>query len=117
VQRVNNGASPNDAHYSNLGSEVWHQGAREIARRRLIIQNDPTLWRQLSTRKSEIASGGKLRAEPKEDMKSRGISSPDRADALLGAIYFAGHPAGGAISSTDGIFVGTSAFSRPTAAF
>jgi hypothetical protein len=33
-----------------------------------------------------MTPAGKLKAEPKEKMKARGLESPDRADALLGAI-------------------------------
>ena len=42
---------------------------------------------QLTTRKKEYADDSRLRNEKKEKMKARNLSSPDRADALLGAIW------------------------------
>ena len=49
---------------------------------------DPTtdeLLSQLSGRKSRRDSKGRLALETKEAMKSRGLTSPDRADAVIGA--------------------------------
>lgn len=45
---------------------------------------DKTLFVQLTTRKKEYADDSRLRNEKKEKMKARNLSSPDRADALLG---------------------------------
>jgi hypothetical protein len=46
------------------------------------IPDDEELIAQLSTRKFKMASSGKLQVERKEDMKDRGLVSPDKADAL-----------------------------------
>ena len=45
----------------------------------------------------EYTTTQKLRAESKEAMCNRGVSSPDRADAVFGAVVCAG--AGGAITA------------------
>lgn len=74
-------------HHANLISEVWFLGCREIERGRVNVGSlDPLSFEQLTRRRMERAANGKLRAEPKQDMRSRGVASPDRADALLGAI-------------------------------
>jgi hypothetical protein len=47
--------------------------------------NDPGLISQLTTRKMFYDLKGRLRLESKDDLRSRGIKSPDRADAVAGA--------------------------------
>jgi hypothetical protein len=41
---------------------------------------------QLMNRKRKKNDKGKLAVESKEDMKARGVPSPDRADALIGCL-------------------------------
>ncbi len=48
---------------------------------------DKKLYTQLTTRKKEFTDDSKIRNEKKDKMKARNLSSPDRADALLGAIW------------------------------
>ncbi|MEO0854148.1 MAG: hypothetical protein AAFY15_11710, partial [Cyanobacteria bacterium J06648_11] len=54
------------------------------------IPNDPTLIQQLSQPKRIYTETGKIRVESKQQMRDRGLSSPDRADAL--AYAFAPNP-------------------------
>ena len=42
------------------------------------------------TRRSEVSRTGKLGVESKDKMKSRGLDSPDRADAVMGCISCGG---------------------------
>lgn len=72
--------------YFNRISEVWGQGTNLIKRCERIIENDDELRAQLIDRKSKFHSKGKIWLESKEDMRKRGRSSPDRADAILGAM-------------------------------
>jgi phage terminase large subunit len=46
------------------------------------IPNDPELIRQLVARKHKFLSDGRMEMESKDDMKDRGIESPDKADSL-----------------------------------
>jgi len=57
----------------------------------LHIPNDSTLIGQLTTRKY-IFSGApaKLKLESKDALKKRGLTSPDRADAVALALYEGG---------------------------
>lgn len=48
----------------------------------LILPEDDALIAQLSARKYKITSTGRIKVESKEDMKKRGLSSPDEADCL-----------------------------------
>ena len=87
INRVNNGAPPRySQHYANLAAEMWFEGAQQIARREIILPNDDTLRAQMLDRKRVPNPRGKLAVESKSDMKKRGVGSPDRADAVFGAM-------------------------------
>jgi len=49
----------------------------------LILPNDDDLVGQLSCRKYEMTSSSKIKVESKDDMKKRGLPSPDEADCIL----------------------------------
>lgn len=88
--------------YANLISEVWIEACRDIERGRVYLgpreRFDPVLFEQLTTRRVEWDAKGRLRIESKDDMRARGLKSPDRADAYVGAIM-CGHRMTGAITS------------------
>lgn len=78
---VNNGSKAKDNTYLNLGTEMWFFMKEKI--QELKIPNDNDLIAQLSGRKYSVNSSGRLILEPKEQMKQRGLTSPDRADACI----------------------------------
>lgn len=87
VNRQNNGAKASDAKiWGNRGTEVWDRGRRLIEDRKIILPDDEILKEQLVNRKWKRSSDGKLLLESKEELKRRGGHSPDRADAVLGAM-------------------------------
>lgn len=51
------------------------------------IPNHPTLAAQLCQPKRKWTASGKILVESKEDMKNRGVDSPDYADALVYAFF------------------------------
>jgi hypothetical protein len=105
VLRVRNEDAASDPeHFANLGSEMWFQAARRIEKRDVILPEDKTLFDQLTGRRRDYDSKGRLIAEPKRKMAARGIESPDRADALVGALY---NPYTGAITraTLEGIYI------------
>ena len=87
--------------FLNLRAEAWYltrdrfkktyevvQGIREHSWKELIsIPNDPELIAQLSSPLMFNTADGKIKVESKLEMKKRGIKSPDRADALVYAMY------------------------------
>jgi hypothetical protein len=86
INRFNFGTPASDPdRYTSRGSEVWHSFAQRVIRGELALINDPTLISQLTSRKSTIDGRGRLGIEKKDDMASRGVKSPDRADAVVGA--------------------------------
>lgn len=90
---INNGSKSEDEHYDNKGTESWatvrelleenfsgHMQGEELE---IELPNDDKLISQLTTRKYHMTSKGKIALERKEDMKKRGLQSPDRADAVV----------------------------------
>jgi hypothetical protein len=51
----------------------------------VILPVDGELLKQLSSRRLQYDAKARIQLEPKESMRGRGLSSPDRADALVGA--------------------------------
>lgn len=113
IHSVHNNAAPQDTHYANLSAEQWHTFAAEIGKKEWILPDDPVFFDQLTTRRVHLRAKGKLGVEPKEDMAERGLGSPDRADAVIGATQCGPHM-GGAIASTSGIRFARSTFARPS---
>ena len=87
IRRCNNQSAPlYSEHYANRGAELWFEGGLALQRREIILPDDNDLRGQLLDRKRASNAQGKLAIESKEDMRRRGVSSPDRADAVLGAM-------------------------------
>ncbi|EOS75678.1 MAG: phage terminase large subunit [Lachnospiraceae bacterium] len=95
---VNNGESATDEYYFNLGAQLWGyikelleknfsnkmQGKDNVE---LELPDDAEMIKQLSVRKYHMTSKGKIQLESKDDMKKRGLGSPDTADSLSLALY------------------------------
>lgn len=89
INRKNFGSEANDKEvYKSWCAEAWHETAASIRRCDVIIPDDDILIAQLTTRKKGIDARGRLSIEDKYDMKKppRSLPSPDRADALCGAL-------------------------------
>lgn len=88
VRQFHGGTAPRytSGQYANLSAEIWTEGTQAIRRREWLLPRDEELKGQLITRKTARNSKGLMLLESKEDMAKRGVSSPDRADALLGAM-------------------------------
>ena len=81
--------------YANLIGEVWHEASLAIARGEIHLSGiDTVTFEQLTTRRAEWSATGKLRVESKDDMRAKGLKSPDRADALLACIALGAHRSG-----------------------
>jgi hypothetical protein len=83
VNRVNFGSTPYDPDaYTNRAAEMWYGMSKKIEACEIILPEDDDLIAQLTCRRTTTNSKGKLGVESKDSMRSRGIASPDRADAL-----------------------------------
>jgi hypothetical protein len=76
--------------YVSRIAEVWSEGTQAIRRAEWILPRDEELKGQIVSRTSKrVGTGknaGKIILEDKKDMAKRGLPSPDRADAVLGAM-------------------------------
>jgi len=102
INSFRGGMPANDTEiYTNLISEVWIAGCNKIKKGLVHLgELDPITQRQLTTRFLEWDSKGKVRAEKKEDMAKRGVKSPDRGDAILGATMCGAHMSGAITAHT-----------------
>lgn len=80
---VNNGATAiDDKQFMNVRAETWSKG-REWIRAGGCIPDDDELAADLTGPEYHFDSKQRLAIERKEDMKRRGLASPDAADALM----------------------------------
>ena len=79
--------------YRNLRAELWAKAKAWLERRDCYLPNDERLISELATVRYKFASNGKLQIESKDDIRKRGLSSPDVADAFV--LTFAGDAAVG----------------------
>lgn len=85
INTCENSDKPDDDHYFNLGAEMWWEARYDIEAARRILPRDEVMKRQLCTRKKEPREDGKLQLQPKKRIQG---PSPDRADAVVGALYW-----------------------------
>lgn len=87
IHRQNFGATAKYEQYKSWMGFAWLTGCQKIIDREVIIPDDPILMEQLSSRKKIFTVDGKLSVEDKLKMlRERNVKSPDRADALFGAM-------------------------------
>ena len=73
--------------YDDMTAYLWGTVKDKLIAEELSLENDNELVAQLSCRKQKMTSRGKLYLESKDEMKKRGIESPDRADAVALSCY------------------------------
>ena len=83
VRGINVAESPaSRKNYLNLRAELWFAVRDWLAGRDVRIPNDDGLVTELASPIYKYTSTGKIKIESKEEMRKRGIKSPDKADAL-----------------------------------
>ena len=84
VRGINVAESPSVGDkYQRLRDELWFKGRDWLAAMDCKFADDDALIGELTTAKYSILSNGKLKVEGKDEMKKRGVASPNRADAWL----------------------------------
>ncbi len=86
ITEVHFGGQARDQKYLNKRAEMWF-AIRDWLRSGGAIPNDQSLKMDLSAPTYEFNAAGKIKLESKDDIKKRGMPSPDVADAL--AVTFA----------------------------
>ncbi len=85
INRFNFGGKANEElAYVSRGAEVWTSFGRQVTSGEIVLIRDEALIGQLTTRKSVFDSRGRIGIEKKDDLRARGLHSPDRADAVVG---------------------------------
>lgn len=79
-------AEDEDEYYNKVAA-LWGKIKTRLQNGQIDLPDDEELKSQLSTRKYSYRSNGKIQLESKDDMKARGLDSPDKADALTYAYY------------------------------
>lgn len=84
VRGINVGEAPatDAARFMRLRDELWFKARDWFQARDCKLPRDDGLIAQLVQPKYKITSAGKLQVESKDEMKKRGIKSPDKADAF-----------------------------------
>lgn len=86
IGRQNFGAPTKDGTYKSWSAKAWIETANKIKRREIIIPKCDIVRGQFCSRRKKFTLEGKLALEDKTVMqRERGIESPDRVDALVGA--------------------------------
>ena len=84
IRAVNVGKKSYQPHlYANLRAHAYHRLAQLIANQQLTLPNDPQLIGQLAALRYTYDSSGRMLIESKEQIRKRGLPSPDKADALM----------------------------------
>ncbi|MCK9592329.1 MAG: hypothetical protein M0Q91_10025 [Methanoregula sp.] len=85
------GISSDPERYANLRAEWWWGLRQRFEDGDIDIEDDEEMISQLANIKYKVTSKGQILIESKDDMKKRGMSSPDEADALMMVFGASGH--------------------------
>jgi phage terminase large subunit len=83
VNRFYGGSASPHSRYRNLISWGWHEVAQKVRKHQIVVPDNQTLIAQLSSRRVKYAQDGRLWLENKQEMRERGVGSPDLADAFV----------------------------------
>jgi len=92
--------------YRNLKAELWYKARAWLEARDCKMPKDEVLIAELATVRYSFTSNGKIAIEGKDEIKRRGLPSPDKADAFV--LTFASDAIAGMYGST-----GSSKWSQP----
>jgi phage terminase large subunit len=115
ARRINNNApARRPQEFANADAEAWFAFRRALEKRILILPVDQELMKQLSSRRLQYDHKARIQLEPKDSLRARGLPSPDRADAIIGAAAPQLGLSGGAVTQATlaGIKFGLAAGSR-----
>jgi len=85
------GADP-DLSFNRLRDELWFRGRRWLEAKDCKMADDDETIAELTTPTYTILSNGRIQVERKDEMKKRGVKSPNRADAWLLTLHEGGMP-------------------------
>lgn len=74
-------------YYADITTYLWASVRELLQEGELELPNNSDMIGQLTARKYYLTGSGKIKLESKDDMKARGIKSPDIADAITLSCY------------------------------
>jgi hypothetical protein len=83
VLGVNVSESPAVGSYRNLRAELWYRCKDWLAKRDCKLPKNDDLISELCSVRYTFSSNGKAQVESKDEMRKRGLRSPDLADSLM----------------------------------
>lgn len=83
VDMAVNGKAARDDKFMNKRAELWWNLREQFRTNVISIPDDDVLKSQLSYPQYKFDMKGRYQIEPKEEMKARGLASPDRAEAVM----------------------------------
>lgn len=69
--------------YRNLRAELWYKAKQWLEKRDCRLPKDEQLIAELATVRYKFMSSGKIQIESKDEIRKRGLASPDLADAFV----------------------------------
>ena len=83
VRGINVAEAPSmGSSYTNLRAELWFKMRGWLEQRGAKLPRDEQLIAELTSIRYSFVSSGKMKAESKDEMRKRGLASPDLADAV-----------------------------------
>jgi hypothetical protein len=79
--------------FNRLRDELWWKGREWLEAKDCKFDDDDETIAELTVPTYSILSNGKIKIEGKDELKKRGVKSPNRADAWLLTFYEGGYPA------------------------
>ena len=70
-------------HFANLRAELYDGLRERFQQERIRIPADADLIGELASVRYSFTSSGQVKIENKEELRARGLRSPDKADALM----------------------------------
>lgn len=81
-----------DVQFNRLRDELWWKGRLWLEAKDCKLADDDETIGELTTPTYTILSNGRIQVERKDDLKKRGVKSPNRADAWLLTFHEGGSP-------------------------
>jgi hypothetical protein len=101
IEMQSGAAASNSERFANARAEWWWGLRERFEAGDIDIEDDDDLTAQLASIKYKTNSRGQVLIESKDEMKKRGLSSPDRGDALMLAFAHVEQPQGLAFGSVS----------------
>jgi len=99
------GKAVNSEKFKNMKAEIHWAFRERLLSGDIDLPDDLELKAQLTSITYRVASSGQLEITPKEEMKRKGLKSPDRAEAMIYAFAQDNSPKAGVFFSKESVYI------------